>query len=357
MTLRTVDDTVAKLKMTPRCSELLAPTYTGWSNDDRPKIALGVYSMREHTSNEGFVLTEGLRHAGWQVHGHGFPEPCNMTDVRQILKKVNPSVVFMNDIREWGEHCGKKDFRDPMAKFTNIEALGERTDIFKVGVSKDSHNSVELCNDSFRRAGVHCFQHTYHPRIVKHVNPGVRMKHLIRSWHSIEPADVPPFDKYQRNGCILSGALSPVYPLRQKLFEWHQRLPLVHHHAHPGYQRNKCHTPDLLDKMSRFKVAMVTSSVFGYSLRKFVEATAAGCQVITDLPTDEVMPEIDHNFVRVSPEVTLAEMRDILAEMYRTYDPERQRDLSARCKRFYDWRAVGKRLSQDIETARIGYNS
>lgn len=346
---RTVDEVISRLKMTPRCAELPAPACTG--DGVGPRIALGVSSMQHHTTDEGWVLIEGLRHAGWQVFGHGYPPPHNLTDVRAILDRVNPSVAFVNDVREWNGGS----FRDPLARFTNIESLAERPDIFKVGVSKDSHNSVEMCNGSFRAMGAHAFQHNYHPLIVKHVNPGLRAKHLIRSWHSIEPANVPPFDKHKRDGCIFSGAISPVYPLRERILANLEKLPKTVYHPHPGYRRDGCVTPLLLDAMSHHKVAIVTSSVFGYSLRKFVEATAAGCRIITDLPVDEVMPEIDGNLTRVGSDVSIGELRDILLEMYSTYDPKRQKEIAEWTKMWYDWRVVGLRLAAEIESMRRNY--
>lgn len=350
--LRTVDDVIAAVKRTHRCIELPAPPYTAACTDDpRPRIALGVSSMRDHTTDEGDQLTEGLRHAGWRVFGHGYPEPHNLTDVRAILKMVDPAVVFVQDIREWSGGS----FRDPLAKFTNVEVLAERPDIFKVGVVKDAHNSVEMCNESFKATGVHAFQHNYHPRIVKHVNPGVRTRHLIRAWHSVEPADVPPFDTHKREGCLMSGALSHYYPLRQRLFDNLQRLPQTTHHGHPGYRRDGCRTPELLDVMSRHKVAIVTSSIFGYSLRKFVESTSAGCVIVTDLPTDEKMPVIEENLIRVDLNILINDMKDVLNEAMMRYDPAKQMGLAERCMLHHDWRKSGVRLSEAIEATRRWY--
>jgi hypothetical protein len=357
VTLRTVDSTIAAIKHVPTVQELPAPPYVGDADDSRPRIVLGVSSLRDCTSPEGHALIEGLRHAGWQVWGHGYADPFNLTDVREIIHRIEPGVVLVYDIREWGEHCGKNDLRDPMARFTNLSALLERANIFKVGMIRDAHNSVEQCNESFKQAGVHAWVHQYHPRIVKHLNNAVRPQHLIRSWHSVEPADVPPFDKHNREGCLLSGNLSGYYPLRQRLYDNLHLLPRTTMLGHPGYQRQKCHTPEMLDQFSRHKVAIVTSSIFGYAIRKFVEATAAGCAIITDLPTDEVIPFIDVNFTRVSTDVSISEVRNLLLEMYRLYNPERQRQLSDVCKCYYDWRNVGCRLDDSIEMMKEHYEA
>src|SRR5580698_7828414 len=97
MPLRTVDSVIAGIKHTSTVRELPAPEYTGSITNPRPRIVLGVSSMRDYTTPEGHALQEGLRHAGWQVWGHGF-EGYGSTDVRDILRMTNPSVVFIQDV-------------------------------------------------------------------------------------------------------------------------------------------------------------------------------------------------------------------------------------------------------------------
>lgn len=353
--LRTVADTIASIKHVARVDELPTPPHVGRVVDDRPRIVLGVSSLKNHTSPEGHALIEGLRHAGWQVWGHGYPPPHDCTNVCEIVHRVNPSVVFIYDIREWGKHCGVNDLRDPRAKFTNISVLGECKDIFKVGLVRDAHNSVEECNSSFQEMGVHCWVHTYHPKIVKHLNNGVRSQHLIRSWHSVEPNDVPPFDKHKRDGCLLSGNLGPCYPLRTRLFDHLSKLQKTRMLGHPGLHGVGCQAPKYLDELSKHKVAICTSSIFGYSVRKLIEATAAGCIVVTDLPTDEVVPFIDNNLVRISPEATWQEVNQVLDGCHARWNPNVQRGSAEECKRWHDWREVGLRLSKDIEAMRLKF--
>jgi hypothetical protein len=133
------------------------------------------------------------------------------------------------------------------------------------------------------------------------------------------------------------------------------------------------HTPEFLGTLPAYKVSICTSSIYGYALRKIVESTACGCIVITDLPTDEVMPEIEEplleefalpaggtavrtgNIVRVAPTIPLTDFAELIKQLYRTWDDERQHHFAERAKKFYDYRAVGKRLADDIEKLRRNY--
>jgi hypothetical protein len=125
---------------------------------------------------------------------------------------------------------------------------------------------------------------------------------------------------------------------------------------HPGYGRNGCFTPGYIAALGRHKVAVCTSSIYGYALRKIVEATACGCYVLTDLPIDDVMPEIDDNLVRVSPNIPTDDVVDLIRSMIDAWEPERQRHFAEKAQSWYDYRAVGKRLAHDIEQLRGCHN-
>jgi hypothetical protein len=115
-------------------------------------------------------------------------------------------------------------------------------------------------------------------------------------------------------------------------------------------------TPQFLQTLSHFKVAICTSSMYGYALRKIMEATACGCRVLTDLPVDEALPEIDGNLFRIRPDTSAYHIQIYIRQLVKEYDPERQAHYAELAKKFYDFKAVGQRLADDIETLRRNYN-
>jgi hypothetical protein len=310
--------------------------------------------MKRHTTNEGYEIFAGLNHAGWQLAGKRLP--INETAVPTIIKNHCPGTVLVQDEREWDVQG--RDFRDRDARFHVVSDLALHPEIFTLTILKDSHQRPEYHRESMARMGCHAVIHYYHPRMVKHFAPYVRERHLIRTWHSLDADLVPAWGSTQRrDACLLSGALSTVYPLRKRLVDSHRQLPGCIHLPHPGYHMRGTHTPAFLRLLPEFKVAICTTSTMGYALRKLIEATACGCAVITDLPVDEVLPEIDGNMIRVATDVTVNEVRDLIRALYAGWDEEKQRHFAERAKGFYDFREVGARLSADIEAMRSEYNS
>ena len=102
-------------------------------------------------------------------------------------------------------------------------------------------------------------------------------------------------------------------------------------------------------------MAICTSSIYGYALRKIIEATACGCVALTNLPEDEVLPGIDENLVRIPDTKNILEVALVLQEIYSTYNPERQQELAAKAKQAYDYHVLGTKLVQDIENLRSSY--
>jgi hypothetical protein len=362
MTLRTVYDVISTL---PRynITELEAPKYTNPVNSDSlPRIGLAVESMKYHMTDEGWQIFAGLYHNGYHLAGFGI-DGINSTNVMDIVSRFPKciSTIVVQDKREWD--TGIKDFREPRAKFDGINLLGQRSDIFKVTILKDAQQRPLYHMESASEMGCHAWIVYYHPKIVKHLAPYVREKHLIRVYHTIDKDIVPDVnDSNSRSkGTLLSGAIGRVYPMRMRIRDAYLKRQLkssgVDYLRHPGYHRNGCNTPEYLKLLSTYKVAICTSSIYGYSLRKIIEATACGCIVITDLPTDEVLPEIDTNLVRVSSDVSVKELGEIIKYLYDTYSIEEQRELAESCKQYYDYRVAGMRLANEIESLRIRYNS
>jgi hypothetical protein len=352
--VRDIAQTIEKLP-TLKIPQLIAPAYVPETGSER-NIALVVESMRRHMSDEGWQIMEGLEDAGYSLYGKGMEGRYNLTDVEQILIDANPSTLILQDKREWDVRT--RDFRDPEARFTHVGALAHREDIFKLTVLKDSHQQPYYHRESAVEIGCHAWIIYYHPQIVHHLASYTRPQHLIRTYHTIDPQIVPDFDSVEyRDGALLSGAVSRVYPLRDSLINGRNFLPRITYLQHPGYHRNGCCTPDFMKVLSRHRVSICTSSIYGYSLRKLIEATACGCIVLTDLPTDEVLPEIDGNLVRIDASFSPRRVGGILKELYASYDYDKQRMFAEKAKKWYNYRVVCQRLADDIEALRKGYNA
>lgn len=353
--VRTVDSVLSGI-LSPPIGRLVAPAYVRFSSEPstRSRIGLAVSSMKDHTSDEGWQQFVGLEHAGYQLCGHGLP--INQTNVPRILAMTNPCTVVMQDKREW-DSLTRRDFRDPLARFSEVSELSKRSDIFKLTILKDAHQRPQYHADSASEIGCHAWIVYYHPHIVAHLAPYVRSEHLIRTYHSVDASIVPYYSTFGRDGALLSGAISSAYPLRHRLLQSYNQLPKLTYLPHPGYHRRGCATPSFLRELTKYKVAICTSSIYGYSLRKIIEATAAGCVVVTDLPKDDVLPEIQDNLVWIHPDWSINRIRSIFKEIYAGYNPERQEHFSRITNEWYDYRAVGTRLAADIEKMKAIYKS
>jgi hypothetical protein len=344
--MRTIEQIIAAL---PGSSllPLAAPAYTG---DSPVGIALAVECMKRLTTDEGWQLMAGLEHAGYTLCGRRLT--LDTTCVSQILDITKPGVVVVQDICEWAQD--KQHFRDSDARFDNLSTLRRTSDLFKVAILKDAQLRPDSHKHRAAELEINAWIIYYNPRIVLHLAPFVRERHLVRTYHSIDADAVPAYSD-KREGCLLSGAVSSDYPLRERLAE--ARLPGVSHLKHPGYALSGSATPAYLQTLSQYKVAICTSSIYGYALRKIVEATACGCVVVTDLPIDDVLPEIDGNMVRIHPQMNLLRLSGLLHRLCATYDAQHQRDHAERARSYYDYRAIGRRLAADIEQLRSSWET
>lgn len=366
----TIQDVIDRLPVGGSCLDLSLPVplydNNGLAQCVNPRVGLAVESMRRHTSDEGWQLFDGLQQGdGWALAGWNLPtvlpgtdegrdtHPMNLTDVNDVLDVAQPGTLLIQDKREWIGKTAGPGF-DAREQFTNVKALRDRLDVFKLTVIKDAQNDGALHVDAAEEIGCHAWVCYYHPKIVKRLAPFVREEHLVRTWHSVDKNLVPKFDPVvSRSRAVLSGAMSKAYPLRQRCLQIGEphltRLP------HPGYSRDGCYTPTFLSELSRFKVAICTCSVYGYALRKLIEATACGCRVITNLPEDEVLPLIDDNLVRVPDDISMDRLRLLLQHHVERWDAGFQEEMARRACAWYDFRATGKRLSDDIEALRRRY--
>lgn len=367
--LRTVDSITASLPR-PEFRPLPAPPYLAAPDHHvchNSKVALAVESMRRHMTDEGWQIMQGLEKAGYCLCGKDITSRgsfdslgnwnqlnvTGLTDVGEILRVFRPSVVVVQDKREW-EGLTADRSRDPTMRFNGVEHLAHRSDVFKVTILKDAQHDPAYNRDAAIQMGIHAWIVYYEPRIVFTLAPYLRKEHVIRTYHSVDRELVPPFSS-QREQCLLSGAISKVYPLRTRVVRERHLIPGCDFLRHPGYHRRGCHTPKFLELLSKYKVAICTSSIYGYALRKIIEATACGCIVITDLPTDETLPLIDDNLVRVPSEARIGRIAIEVKKASERWDPFSQQEMAKRALEFYDYRAVGQRLANDIERMRKSY--
>ncbi|GIW60106.1 MAG: hypothetical protein KatS3mg087_1172 [Patescibacteria group bacterium] len=313
------------------------------------RLGLCCPSMRKHTTDEGWQIFQGLESAGYLLCG--YEAPINIVDVR-ILLAFSPAVVALQDPREWLLRSPTKVDKE---EFQNWEVLAAVDTCFKVTILKDCHQHPHLYKLWHSSMGCHAWIVYYNERIVKHLCPFVRSQHLIRTYHTVDPAVVPSYTK-DRDGIIISGAVSAHYPLRQRLFK---ELPdnLVFKAEHPGYGNTHCYTASFLQLLSRYKVSICTASKYGYLLRKIIESTAAGCVVISDLPADDIVPEIDSNIYRVSPDTSTKEILELALALCNDYDYDKQNYFACLCKHRFNYKMEGTRLANAIENLRANYGS
>lgn len=345
--MRTTADVVAATRRSG-FEPLPAPPYI---YSDGPRFACMVASMKNHTTDEGYQLALALSAGEYHLWGYGFNR---QTSVPRLLQ-YDPSVVVVQDKREWTGRTAGPGF-DYMEKFQGVNALAERDGVFKLTVLKDAHSDQQFHAEAAAEIGCHGWVTYYHPDIVAAHAPYARRQHFVRTYHSIDSAAVPRFTNRYSKG-VLSGAVSGAYPLRSRLLLEARNDSLEHidYVLHPGYGRSRCFTPDYLATLSMYRVAICTSSRFGYAVRKIVEATACGCVVITDLPADDVLPEIDGNLVRIDSDTAPSLVDELVGTLSAAWDRGRQYEWAERAKRFYDYRALGVKLAADIEALRSVY--
>lgn len=336
----------------PKSPETPIPAPPFQATPNAVKLALAVESMKRHMTDEGWQIMLALAEGGYYLAG----KDClvNQVDVKTLLDTYNPGTVVIQDKREWMGLTADRSM-DPSMRFTNIEELRKREDIFKLTILKDSQNDGRLQRESAEEIGCHGWIIYYNSRIVSRLAPYVRAEHLIRTYHTLDRQLVPLYSDKRDDSALLSGALGKAYPLRTRIKDNLAKLPNVFCLAHPGYHRRGCNTPEFLRILSRYKVSICTSSLYGYALRKIIESTACGCRVITDLPEDEILPYIDNNLIRVNPDISFDDLREVINSAITTYNPEVQSQFARNATAYYDYRAEGLRLSRNIALFRETY--
>ncbi len=337
-----VKDIIKTLSHYPVEAPLKALPYT---LREGPRVMLAVPSMAEHMSDEGWQLALAFEASGYKLYGRGM----GGTDVKAMLDKEQPSVVFVQDEHEWnGGHLAVRG-----EYFDGISALKDRPDVFKVTVVKDTHRQYESAKRNSEGIGCHAWLTYYSVDVSLRTLSWLRPEHTVRTYHTVDRDAVPVYVAEGRKVCILSGSMGGAYPLRTRIKD--ANLRGIDYIKHPGYGNRGTSTPGYLKQLSGYKVAVCTASKFGYALRKLIEATACGCRVVTDLPSDEVMPGIDANLVRVEPDIPMPEMGRLILDLANGYSPKFQRAMVEAAVSTYDYRIEGDRVAAEVERVRLNY--
>lgn len=322
------------------------------------RLVLGNVNYYHHMTDEGLQLQEGLHHAGWALAGKGFPgyragwSPSIYAegDIPALLGRLNPEIVFVQDPRDWDPLAGEGCF-DPTIAFTGLDYLRREYGGFTATVIKDAGTYQHYQHMMALRLGVKAVVIYYSPVAVLAVAPWLTRWPLIRTYHSIDAdrcEELFPIEG-ERKRALVSGALNETfYPLRARAAE--ERFMLdIDLMVHPGYGAIGNHTLRYLDALSNYKVHLATASKFGFALRKIIESVAMGCTPITDLPAADELPEIDGALVRVPADIPLPALREIIDIHERRWDLGERLYWAERAWQYYDWRPMGKRLSDALE--------
>ncbi len=307
------------------------------------KIVLANIDYRTHMSSEGNEFQIGLRSAGWTLTGAGFDE-CK--HVPELLDRYKPEAVVVHDKRDW-DPKSSICFRGGIG-FTRLDALASYGGGHKLAVVKDAGTDIyyhrQFCEE-IRADAVITY---YHERSVTRLSPWLQNYPLIRTYHSVDSniAAQVSFNN-QRAGSVVSGAQSTVYPLRNMVID-HARDIGCSVLRFPGYGNRRCYTPRYLTEISQYRVHIATASSYQFALRKIIESVAVGTTPVTDLPAWDELPEIDAALIRIPSNVTWHEVRDVVEHADRTWNAEERAEFAAKANRFYDYRAIGERLSRLI---------
>jgi hypothetical protein len=312
------------------------------------RVVLANIDYRRHMTSEGDQFQEGLGAAGWTLCGTGYD---GLTDVPTILDRYQPDQVIVHDKRDW-DPASAIAFRKDLG-FARLSAL-QTAAAFKAVVVKDAATSLPYQAQFFDEAGADAAIVYYHPRSVEQHSGWLQGKALIRTYHSVNVADLDPIDlRRPRGGAVVSGAVSKSYPLRQRVVR-DKALLGIDVLKHPGYGNAGSTTPAYLRHIARYKVHIATASMFGFALRKMIESVAVGCTVITDLPAFDVLPAIDGALIRVKPTIGLRELRTVISDQLRFWDLDERLEWSAKARDFYDYRSIGRTLDLAIAAAAAG---
>jgi len=318
------------------------------------KVVLANIDYRRHLTDEGDQLQRGLEFAGWRLVGKGYD---NLQDVRRILDRYKPEAVFVSDKRDF-DPKSPGAFRKDVG-FLHLGALAKAKDVFKVAVVKDAGSVPGYHHEFVEEIGADAIAVYYDENRVRGLNPWIGGRKLLRTYHSVDVGvclstqhwTLEEERRPRRRG-VVSGALDRmVYPLRCRVVDAQGQLKIDHLH-HPGYHNKGSGTPEFLKALSMYRVHVATASIYGFALRKIVESVAQGATPVTNLPAEDVLPEIDQALVRIPSDIAIEDLSRVIDEAELNWIYADRWEYAEAARNFYDFRAIGTRLDRLIEGAR-----
>jgi len=296
-------------------------------------------------TNEGEEFQAGLWCAGWTAVGRGYDE---LQDVREILDRYRPELIVTNDKRDWDPESPISF--DKSVGFHGIHHLRGYTDGLTFINVKDAGSMPEYHAQYFHEtgaAGIIVYYHEHNVRKVARWIPSDAR--LIRTYHSVNKDRIAKINLHQpRKRCLVSGATSSLfYPLRVTA-RGAQRFIGLDNLPHPRHGMRGSQTETYLQKIAQYKVHIATASKLGFALRKIIESVAVGTTPITNLPEHDVLPEIDGALVRVPTTSSVTGLRVAVDLAERSWNLEERLEWARKAAEYYDFRAVGMRLSENL---------
>jgi len=305
-------------------------------------LLLALESFRRHMDNGRWLFQRGMEENGYISAGAGMPKPgTDSVNVPELVSSFRPKIVVFWPRYEWDHReWGGTEVR-PEHGYKHWECLFDRPDILRVAVLHDAGSARPEQKKWLEELKPHVYLVWYHPDSVAPLCPYVPKDKMLRTYHILDSDALPPI-KDRSGQCVLSGAHSPdVYPLRTRLLRSGSIIRL----GHPGYSQSGSTSNAFVAELAKYRVAVCTASSYKFALRKIFEATAAGCRVITDLPEYDVLPGINDNLVRISPDANVTEVESIVRREADNWSLDTQREYAENARRRYHWRLESGRIA------------
>jgi hypothetical protein len=317
--------------------------------------------------NGRILFQRGMEAAGYSSIGGGLPPPgtdifqrggVGCVDVGFAVESWRPRVVIMWPRYEWDPMQWKGPEVTAAHCFTNLEPLIARDDVLRVAVLHDAGSDRKHQRRWHEFYKPHVYLCWYHPKTVCKLNPHVRPEQIVRTWHIIDAEAAAaalgswaPVAGSRQTACLAGHPSTAIYPFRSRAMAAAKAGTLgegVECLEHPGYHQRGTTSNGFIARLAGYKVCIVGGSRYGFALRKHIEATAAGCIVITDLPEYDRLPHIDGNLIRVPTDISTTDLRTIVQGAAADWDPEAQGHYAEEARDRYGHYHETARLAQAL---------
>ena len=319
------------------------------------RVQFGVKAFENYASDTAFLIQRGLEHAGFPCYGKGFPGDRDCTNMRVVCEREDPDLVFCEEWNTWNPDMPQPPSKD--VGFVGYDWLGEQESIFRVTKHADPWGHPEKHAEWQQRFNPDVVVVRYEIDRCLKIAPYLDCHKLVRIHHSVTREYCPEVTAEGRDRvCLLSGSAgSRAYPLRHRIWREVQELPrwddvfTIRPH-HRWSRTGGSAVPAYMRELARHRVMFVGTSQWHVSFKKHYEGTAAGCIVVTNLPTSDVVPVVEENLVRVPDDIVAEDLAVLCRGLAREWDEEKQRDLAMRVVDRYDYREEAWRLFDDVIT-------